>query len=283
MRRPRLLLAGMLLPGVLAAQQKLQRAIPIAPDASIRITNTAGVVRITGSDADSIVVTGALPAGASFFLGGKGQYAKLGVERRDESLPGPGATLDIRLPRRAKVSIRTVSAGIEVTGLSGELELVTVAGNIRVDGALRLLLAESMEGTFDVRGPIEVSRLKGGSGAMTLAGLRGDVMAGSVGGPITVRDGAVTRAHLETVSGSIEYEGSLAPRGTLESVTHSGDVTLRLPADLGAEFELESIDGSVDPGGFARRTKGRSLSFVTRDGGSRVVVRSFKGVVTLRP
>ncbi len=282
------LLAGLAWASPLDAQQKVSRAIGIAPDASIRISNSAGITRITGWDHDSIAVIGSLPAGASFYFGGKGQVAKLGVERRDETVAGPGALLEIRVPRGAKVYVKSVSAAIEASGLSGELECVSVGGGIRVDASLKLLVAESMEGNLDVRGANDVSRLKGGSGTITLTGARGDVLATSIGGPILFTSGSVTRAHLETVSGAIGYEGEVGPRGTLEAVTHSGDVTLRLPTDISAEFDLESFDGNIDAGFLAKSAgpskpgKGKPVSFVTREGGSNIVVRSFKGSIRIQ-
>jgi hypothetical protein len=283
-----MLLVGLALASPLGAQQKVSRAIGIAPDASIRITNSAGIIRITGWDQDSLAVIGSLPAGASFFFGGKGQVAKLGVERRDETVAGPGAVLEIRVPRGAKVYVKSVSAAIEASGLSGELEAVSVGGGIRVDANLKLLVAESMEGNLDVRGANEVTRLKGGNGTITVIGPEGDVLATSVGGPITISAGAVTRAHLETVSGAIGYDGVMSPRGTLEAVTHSGDVTLRLPIDISAEFELESFDGTIDAGFLAKSagplkpSKGKPARFVTREGGSNVLVRTFKGSIRIQ-
>lgn len=272
----------------LVAQQKVDRGARIAPDASIRISNSAGVTRITGWDRDSIAVIGSLPRGAGFYFGGKGQVAKLGVERQDETVAGPGATLEVRVPRNAKVYVRSVSATIEASALSGELECTSVSGGIRVDASLRLLVGESMEGNLDVRGRNEVTRLKGGSGTVTLLGMSGDLMVTSVGGPITVSGGSVTRAHLETVSGAVAYEGALVLRGTLEAVTHSGDVILRLPTDISAEFELESFDGLIDAGFLARfaapaaSTKGKPVRFVTREGGSNVLARTFKGSIRIQ-
>jgi DUF4097 and DUF4098 domain-containing protein YvlB len=270
-----------------AAQQKIDRRIPIAADVSLRITNQAGLTRIIGWDRDSIAVTGVIPAGASFFMGGQGRLAKLGVERRDESQPEPGATLEVRVPAGARIWIRSVSANVEATGLIGEFECSSAGGTIRVTGALRLVIAESMDGGLEVNGRSDIVRLKGGSGPITLRGIAGDVLATSVGGPITATEGAITRGHLETVSGAVTYEGSVDPRGTLEVVTHSGDVTLRVPGDLAAEFDLESIDGAIlsafqtKPGLAPKPLKGKPLAFANNGGGAHVSVRSFKGEVRL--
>jgi hypothetical protein len=282
----------LLLAAPLSAQQKLNRRIAIDPEASIRITSSAGLIRIIGWEVDSIAVTGSLAAGDNFFMGGRGLAAKLGVERKDETRAEPASVLEIRVPRRARLWVKSVSAGIEASGLTGELECVTVSGSIRVEGSLRLLVAESMDGELKAFGPMDVVRLKGGAGTITLRGARGDIQAFTVGGAILATDGAVVRARLETVSGTISYDGSVDQRGTLEAVTHSGDVTLRLPPEIAAEFDLESFDGGIltgilDKGGKggkgeeARPVKGQPVIFMTSGGGANVKVRSFKGEIRI--
>jgi DUF4097 and DUF4098 domain-containing protein YvlB len=283
--RIRLVVALLLLAAPLTAQQKIDRRIAIAPDASIRITNMAGMTRITGWDVDSIAVIGAIPAGSSFFFGGKGRVSKMGVERKDETLAEPGSTLEVKVPRGARVWVKSGTANVEVTGLRGEFECTSVSGSIRVEGSLKLLIAESMEGNLNASGPMDVVRLKGGAGTITIRGARGDITATTVGGAIVAMDAAVVRAHLETVSGTIAYDGSVDPRGTLESVTHSGDVTLRLPPEIAAEFDLESFDGAIFVGlmgkGAEKPLRAKPVSFITGEGGSHIMVRSFKGEIRI--
>jgi hypothetical protein len=285
MRLPPLVLLAPLLAAPLAAQQKVERRFAVSPDASIRITNSAGAIRLIGWERDSIVVVGALAPGASFFGGGKGSFAKLGVERMDETVPGPGSTLEIRVPRAVRVYVRSITASIEATGLTGELQAVSVSGAIRAGGGLKLLVAETMDGDLDVGGPIAITRITGGRGTVTLRDTRGDVLATTVGGPITATGAQITRAHLETVSGAITYEGGVEGRGTLEAVTHAGDVTLRLPAAIAAEFELQTFEGTIETTLFPRGNvqhrprDGSPWTWATGGGGAQVTVRSFKGAI----
>ena len=289
--RPVLLLAVLLAATPLPAQEKIDRRIAIASDASIRIWNLAGITRIVGWDRDSIAVTGTVPQGA-FYMGGSGRGAKLGVERPDGSKGDSPATLEIRVPRGARLWIKSASASVEASGLTGEVECSSVDGAVRVEGSLRLVVAESMEGNLSVYGPMSVVRLKGGGGTITLRGARGDVLATTVGGAILATDAALTRAHLETVSGPVAYDGTVAARGTLEVVTHSGDVTLRLPTEISAEFELSSFDGAILYGlsgkgkgkGDPAPQVGKPMSFTTGGGDTRVTVRTFKGEIrVLKP
>lgn len=287
MRRLAFLLMTSLAPlaAPLFAQQKLERRFAVDSNVSLRITNMAGTTRIIGWERDSIAITGTIAPGASFFGGGKGAFAKLGVERPDETLAAPGSTLEVRVPRAARIYVKSGTASIEATGLTGELQSVSVSGSIRVDGGLRLLVAESMDGNLDIGGPIDVCRITGGRGTVTLRDSRGDVLVTTVGGSIAATGGLVSRAHLETISGAISYDGGVDQRGTLEVVTHAGDVTLRLPATLAAEFELQTFEGKIETDLFPkgrvqhRPADGSPWTFATGGGGVQVSVRSFKGTI----
>lgn len=289
--RALVLLAALLATTPLPAQEKVDRRIAIASDASIRIWNMAGITRIIGWDRDSLAVTGTVPSGA-FYMGGAGSGAKLGVERPDGSKGDLPATLEIRVPRNARLWVKSASASVEASGLTGELECSSVDGAVRVEGSLRLVVAESMEGNLSVYGPMSVVRLKGGGGTITLRGARGDLMATTVGGAILLTDAALRRAYLETVSGPVAYDGTVAARGTLEVITHSGDVTLRLPTEISAEFTLSSFDGAILYGqsgkgkgkGEPAPQMGKPMTFTTGGGDARVTVRSFKGEIrVLKP
>ncbi len=97
----------------LAAQQRFERGMPIARDASIRVFNLVGSTRVTGWDRDSIAVTGAVPARAGqLFIGGGATAAKIGVFS-DSARPAP-ATLDIRVPRGSTVWIKSSTADVFV-------------------------------------------------------------------------------------------------------------------------------------------------------------------------
>ena len=165
-------LAALLAAMPLAAQERIDRRIAIASDASIRVWNMAGVTRIIGWDRDSIAVAGTVPPGA-FYMGGSGRSAKLGVERPDGSKADLPATLEIRVPRNARIWIKSASASVEASGLTGEVECSSVDGSVRVEGSLKLVVAESMEGHLSVYGPMSVVRLKGGGAPLPCGGRGG--------------------------------------------------------------------------------------------------------------
>ncbi len=277
------LLAGLTLP--LGAQQKISRRIAIDPDASIRIYNLAGNTRVVGWDRDSIAVTGATPPGASFYFGGSGRQAKMGLERDDKMKPAGLGELEIRVPARARVWVKSTEGWIEVTGLSGEADLGTVGGSIRVSGALRLLTVETLDGTVEVSGTSQLTRIKTGGGAVTMNRPTGDLTVSTVAGAVALLEAEPATARVETVSGSVRYEGRVGRLSSLEIQTHSGTVDLLIPRETPAEFDLHSVDGGVivalSPKDPRKPVRGKPLVFGNAGGGAHVMVRTFKADIRL--
>ena len=210
--------------------------------------------------------------------------AKLGLETEEGSKPMPGGRLDVRVPRRARVWVKSTDGDIDIQALQGEVDALSVSGTIRVTGSMRMVTAESLEGDIEITGPMPLIRAKTGGGKVLLRQSRGDVIATTVSGPIEITEAEPKSARLETVAGAVSYSGTLDRHGSLNIQTHSGDVELQLPTMLGAEFDLESTSGmavAALPAKTDQPRKGKSLFFANAGGGAQVVVRSFKGQIRI--
>ena len=262
--------------------QRVERRLAIDPHASIRIFNLAGATRVTGWDRDSIVVTGAIPpGGGSFFIGGAGAGAKLGVT--SDSLNAPGAMLDVFVPRGATVWVKSSTADVTLSGVDGDVDISTVSGRIRAEGTPRRLSAEAMDGNIELATRAAITRAKTASGSITLSGGGGDVTASSVSGAIRYTGAhKVLTGRLETVTGPVTFQGTVIRGGTLNIETHDGLVDLTVPRDQLADFDLTTFGGSVTnalSGAGPVVPKGKPVRFSSGGGGASVTVRTFKGNV----
>src|SRR6185295_7451086 len=68
--------------------------------------------------------------------------------------------LELRVPRNARVWIKTGSADIDVSGIGGGLDLNIIGGTVRVNGKPRELLVESMDGAVTFSGFADYARIK---------------------------------------------------------------------------------------------------------------------------
>lgn len=271
--------------GVPLQAQAPVRRLAVDPDASIRILNLTGSVRVVGWDRDSLTVTGTPPRGGGMLLvGGSPRGVKVVVEA--ETATDLGTDLEIHVPRRAHVWVKSATAAITIEGVTGEIEASTVTGAISVRGAPDVLIAESMEGDLDISAPARVSRLKTAGGSITVRQAANEVTATSVSGPIRLLDArAVTSGRLESVSGMVLFNGAVAPGGSLDLQTHDAPIEILLPPRQGAVVEVTAYGGKTInriPGLASTPGKGKALQYRLGNGRARVVARSLKGDVSLR-
>jgi len=91
---------------------------------------------------------------------------------------GPGAAeLDIHVPRRATVWVKSATATIEVEGVEGTLDLTSQGGSIRVLGTPQDVTAETMDGAVELAGGTGRARVKTVSGDILLRGASQDLGA----------------------------------------------------------------------------------------------------------
>ena len=94
----------------------VERRYAMAADASIRVAGAISSLRIIGWDRDSLVITGTMPKGWRFDGGvnaaatGPSRGAKFYIEGRRDNYPN-GATLELRVPARARVWAKSGSGG----------------------------------------------------------------------------------------------------------------------------------------------------------------------------
>jgi hypothetical protein len=275
-------------------RMSVERRAAMAPDASIRLSGAISSLRIIGWDRDSLVLTGTVPKGWVFdggvasAPGGLSRGAKFYVDSKTDGYPS-GAALEVRVPARARVWAKSGSADIEVTGVTGGLDLNIVGGSVTVSSAPRELNIESMDGNVRVLAGAAWLRVKTATGDVDVRGGSEDAGLSSVSGAIRVADGRYERGKLETVTGDIVYGGDIGYKGSVDLTTHSGRIELRLPPKPSLELDATTVTGTIENTatsnrpGVGREGRGMELGFSSGTGDTRVVVRSFKGNVELKP
>jgi putative adhesin len=273
----------------LIAQKKIERRLPLGMEGALRIHNMVGSVVVHGWNKDTVLVRGTLAPGDSFYMGGGYTGAKMFVESVNDRNPKP-TRLELWVPARVRLWIKTATANIDVSDVAGGLDLYVVSGTIDVTGNPHELNAEAIDGDIHITGSPSWMRAKSATGVITLEGASSDVGLSTVSGPIKVNGGTgmFERTKIETVTGNITFAGRLDRSGAFDFDTHSGNVDIAIPEKSGATFSVVTIAGSITnnlsrkrpiPGRFGR---GAELTAEESGGGAKVSVRTFKGPVTLR-
>ena len=282
------LAATLAIAGAVQAQDRIDARVPFDPNGSLRIYNLVGTIRVIGWDRDSIAVTGTEGKGARFFSGGQRSGMKLGVDVNPELREAQPSDLEVRVPAGARVWVKGGSTEVEVTGMTGGLDVSVVGGRIRVSGSPRELSAECMDGDIQIDGSPRWLRAKTAGGSITLRGSSDDLGFSTVSGTIVVTGDRFVRGRVESVTGDILFSGDVDRLGALDFDSHSGTVELALPLKVAATVDITTIAGRIENGLTSHRpvpgrdARGQELHFSTQSTGANISVRSFKGAVVLK-
>ena len=203
----------------------------------------------------------------------------------------PGASrsgdtrFEVTIPVGARVRANTTSGDIRVSGSKADVEARTQRGDIAVEDVGRIDLnafSGDVEATA-VAGDVRISVL---SGDVRVRGATGEIEIKTVSGEVDVRDTRARLVRLESTSGDLTYDGTIDPSGRYELETHSGDVDLSLPANIGANVVVSTFSGTVDSD-FEMRLEpglhgdgsshGKELRLTIGRGGARIAAKSFSG------
>jgi DUF4097 and DUF4098 domain-containing protein YvlB len=238
-----------------AAPTEINETRPLDAGGTLELDIVAGSVRISGWDRTEVRITGSIDP----------QYVELNIDTSDDSVSievdpirNSGkqqrllAELEISVPRSATLELESISAGFDIDGFDGEVDVETVSGAVTVSGGPREVAVSTISGAIEVK-----------------------------------TGGDLRNGEFESVSGRQVLSGGLAADGRFSFETVSGDIELRLPAGTAARFDVETFSGSVrnDFGPDAEKTSAYlpslELRFAIGSGGARVSIESMNGDIRL--
>jgi hypothetical protein len=282
---------ALLLATPVGAPQKVSARRATTSDVSVRLFASVGSVHVIGWDRDSVEITGAVAAGSQ--MGGLGASSgkpvsglKFFFEAPSEKAGREGA-LTMRVPRGARVWLKTGSADVTVTDVTGGLDVNIVGGSITVRGSPRELRAESMDGSVTIDGAPEWMRVKTATGDIAVRGGE-NIGVSTISGAIEAANGQADHATFESTTGAIRFSLALARGASVQMETHSGPIDVQLPRTTDVEVDAASVTGGIENGWTKSRPvpgrEGRGMTLTTSGGLSagRMVLRSFKGRISLR-
>ena len=131
------------------------------------------------------------------------------------------------------------------------------------------------------------------NGMMNAKGIRAHgIDFSSISGDLVIADMVCDRLGAKSVSGSVEYAGSISKTGRYNLTSHSGTIRLTLANPSGFELNADSFSGSVrsdfavtlgpTSGNDRRRPgPGRTMHAVFGDGGATLTIRTFSGDIVI--
>ncbi|NIL99772.1 MAG: DUF4097 family beta strand repeat protein [Acidobacteria bacterium] len=239
---------------LLAGTRSIDESRKADPDAEVSIELIAGKIHVVAWDRDEVRVSGTInDEWEEFEMEGEGDDISIEIsppegKHRNIELE---ADLEISVPAGVELSFETVSSPIRVDGLRGSVSIETVSGNVDIKSDLEELEIEAISSSVDIEA---TSRLRSAS--------------------------------VEIVSGSVEMDGDLHPSGDYSFSAVSGTITLRVPSNAAADYEIETFSGNIDNDFGPKPEKAeflpsKSLSFSVGSGGADVVIETLNGTIRL--
>lgn len=265
--------------------------------AEIEISNTSGSVSVQGWDREMVEITGTLDENVERLeITGDRKHLKIRVILPDRVREGGEADLEVRVPAGAEVSVSTVSADQDIAGLTGELTIASVSGDISVTGGpLKDIEIDSVSGEIDLAASAPTIEVDSVSGDLTLdapaQGVLPELHAETVSGDMMILDD-LSSCKLTSISGDVTYQAGFPADGSYEFEIFSGDIEIAVPASTGARFEITTFSGeiesdftsvSVEREGPGRGDKSGHSNFTIGDGRARVRIESMSGDVSISP
>ncbi len=200
-----------------ARAQDFQQTYRLAAGGSITVKNVSGDVSVTGYDGNVVVVNGTREGRDREMVTvedkSSGNRVDVGVRYPSPCNCDASVNFEVKVPRSMNIAIEKISTA------SGDIEITDVRGNVSVSTASGDVLVK------DVNGRIHASTA---SGEMRVQNVVGEVSAQSASGNVDVE--------ISRLEGTENMKFSSA----------SGDVRVRLPANLDAEVSISTASGDIE-------------------------------------
>ncbi|MEO8578346.1 MAG: DUF4097 family beta strand repeat-containing protein [Gemmatimonadales bacterium] len=287
-----LVAVGLMAPAAAEAQEnnayreRVDTSVTMEKGGTLSVSVYSGRVSVTGASGSTVHIRGTVERGEMDF---RARPTSVTISTQQEGPHGGKADLDITVPTGTRVVLEGFSAPFTVRGVKGEAKVESLSGNVIVSDAVGRV------NVGVVSGNIQVDRVKGDlraeavSGYLELTDIDGDIEAESVSGRIIMTGASSKSVRAETVSGSVGYSGTFDPSGSYTLKSHSGRVTMGLPADAGATVSLETFSGNVDSdfpvtleSGTSRSGHESRFEFRIGNGRSRIIAETFSGDIRIQ-
>lgn len=234
--------------------QKIERSMPVAPEALIRLCVASGTLTIHSWDKQEIRVRSADAEQIEFRRVDKPKdpnapatYVAVMVwDKASRANPRRDcqaiADVEMDVPAGAAVQAQTHDGDIRIAGIA-KAYAGSQNGDITIERVTRLVEAGTLGGSILLKDSSGRGSLKSAGGIVEAVNLRGvdasDALeVFTVSGDVQLDRVSIRKVAVNSVSGAVTMSGALAKQGYYNFSNMTGDLLLELPAD--ASFRLSA-------------------------------------------
>lgn len=202
----------------------------------------------------------------------------------------------VTVPSGITAYLKSYAGNITVTNVKGELRAETMSGDVQASETGRAVWLKTISGDVTVRAtaPDGDITMTSANGQITAREVRARGFEATViSGDIHLVDVACSHANVRSLSGTVDFAGSLAKNGRYEFRVHSGSIRLTLSPTPGFELDAETLSGHIrsdltiaqragsDQERSAWMPERQTLRGTYGDSSAFLMVRSFSGDITI--
>jgi len=278
-----------ILVAMLAAAPALQQAdttVAVDPKGRLRMEGVHGDVVIHTWDRPEMKVHVSDADGARLHVSAGGPTVNVGLEPASGFWSGRthSGNFELTIPTGMSIAVSGPDADVRIDGTQGEVNVETASGDVVLQGGTGIISIRSVSGDVTVSRARARTEVHATSGDVRLGQVTGDIVAESVSGDISLRQIDALSVQASTVSGDVQYEGTVKDGGRYSLNSHSGDVTFAMPPGTGAVIGVNTFSGDFNtdiPVQLTEQRQGRRFSFTLGSGGARIELESFSGDIHL--
>lgn len=316
-----LAVAVALAPAYAAAQTiegRFDKTLKVSGPVTVSLTSGSGSVDVSAGSDDTIRVIGVV-RGNSSWRGATDDSVRRAVTSVESQPPivQTGATVaigaiddeeirrrvsisyEVKVPRKASVTVRTGSGSQQIAALAGSVDATSGSGSIVVGAIEGPAEVRTGSGSVKVEAARDRVNVSTGSGSIALGRVAGRVTVNSGSGEVTIREAPQATIDVSTGSGRIEVDGLTGgltahaasgsihingtPTANWQLTTSSGSIVLGIPDGTGFRVEASTGSGSIDSDHklAVSRVERRSLTGTVGAGGVLVSARTSSGSIQI--
>lgn len=261
------------------------QTVPVSRGARLAIDNYAGEVVIHVWDKDAIRVVARHNGRAKVNIRTDANTVSIGAATSNST--SGSVDYDILAPAWLPMKIEGQFDFVNVEGIQGEIDVTTVRGDIVLKN-IGSATVKTVEGAIQLDGARGKVSLNSVNEDIKVNAANGEFAADTTNGNISLTRMESANAEVTTVSGDIEYEGSLVDKGHYTFTSHSGDLKLIIPVSTNATFNVRAYSGEfssslpVKGPNPSEVRQGKRTTYTLGNGSADVAMESFSGDIILR-
>lgn len=193
---------------------------------------------------------------------------------------------DVRLEKiGGRINARAISGKLIVRDAGGDATLESISDSILAENIKGRVTVTAVSANATIRNVQEGARAGSVSGSILITNVKGLIEAKSTNGDLSLRDVDSHEVHLNSHSGSVNYQGAIYDDGRYSFESFNGSVTIYIPTNSNFSVSAKSFSGEISNDFDLKSTGTRPTRLQGSHGkesGANITIVSFSSEVNLR-